>query len=106
MYLKDSDECEVLLRLIDDCDTLVSIGRLEPSAAFTIIAKAAKHHSDYPKIRPFDRSLPTEFTEAAQQKYESLRAQNPVIPAIRPFDSLESIEPQVSAPSGDGTSQT
>jgi len=48
MYLRDSDECNVLLRLIDDCDQLVGKNSLAAGAAYTIISEAAKHHSDHP----------------------------------------------------------
>lgn len=48
MYLRDSDEAEVLLRLIDDCDRLVEANTLSKDAAYTIISEAAKHHTDHP----------------------------------------------------------
>jgi hypothetical protein len=48
MYLKDSDECEILLRLIDDCDRLVESKAITGNAAFSIVSEAAKHHSDHP----------------------------------------------------------
>jgi hypothetical protein len=48
MYLKDSDEAEVLLRLIDDCDRLVEAKTLAPDAAYVVVSEAAKHHSDHP----------------------------------------------------------
>lgn len=48
MYLKDSEECEVLLRLIDDCDQLVAKQMLDGAAAYRMISEASKHHSDHP----------------------------------------------------------
>jgi hypothetical protein len=48
MYLRDSDECEVLLRLIDDCDRLVENKAISAGAAYTVVSEAAKHHSDHP----------------------------------------------------------
>ena len=48
MYLRDSDECEVLLRLIDDCDRLIEKQSIDGNAAFRIVSEAAKHHSDHP----------------------------------------------------------
>lgn len=48
MYLRDADECEVLLRLIDDCDRLVENKAITAGAAYTVVSEAAKHHSDHP----------------------------------------------------------
>lgn len=51
MYLSDSNECEVLLRLINDCDGLVEQKLIDGNSAFRMISEAAKHHSDHPGER-------------------------------------------------------
>lgn len=89
MYLRDSDEAEVLLRLIDDCDRLVEANTLSKDAAYTIISEAAKHHTDHPGER-------RKVSAAYEAKHPTTAIQS-VIPAPvqPPMQTAEVEEPTI-----------
>ena len=87
MYLRDSDECEVLLRLIDDCDRLVESKAITSGAAFTVVSEAAKHHSDHPG----------EKRKRAEERAKEKATKSEIEPAPTPVPVPESIPEAIDA---------